>query len=571
MYFGLKSMYFKYVWGHNPWTGWREQCAGKRMQIACALRDSAALQAVVADEEDFLLTVSPDPLFWKGGPLKVARIELQMDKSVETQIKLIGLIEDDDRGMKSDLLLDQSHIFVEKRKLQQVWIECSTSANTPPGEYKGTIRLYTHTLFEDETPAGECEFTLQVKDVLLPEPKDYRFYLDLWQHNANIARKYDVPLWSDEHFALLDGYLHSLAQLGQKAVSCVVSEIPWSGQNSHRDRNPSDLFEYSMVRVERNEAGFEYDFSALDRYIRLAERHGISSEIELFGLLNIWQDPDAGYGAVVEGHPDGIRVRYLDRTTGRYRFVREREELDAYIGALEKHFAANGWIDRVRILADEPNDLQLFRSRLDALRKAAPRFRYKVAINHTEFIREKFEGMRDYVPLLSCIAAEYGRLSELRSSIPGKLLYYVCCHPPQPNTFIGSPSLECRLIPWLAEKLGLDGFLRWNYTVWPDRPLEAISYRSTSWRAGDMNFVYPGRTGKPMLSLRYKWLQRGIRDYELMQVLKETGRAEEVRRIVDGVFYFDDPAALHPDQRKAATELYSLEPSDYDRLLALVP
>jgi hypothetical protein len=561
-------MFYKYVWGHNGWSEVQQATAAKHLNLACCRRDSAAFQVLVAADEDFLLTTSTDPLFWKGGPLKIARLEIEMDAPVQTEVKLIGLIEDDDRCLKSDVLLEQSVLFVERRKIQQVWVECHTTDETRPGVYHGKVRLFTHTLFEDERLAGECTFSLSVKDYLLPEPQDYKFYLDLWQHNSNIARKYQVSLWSDEHFAILDRYLHSLAQLGQKAVTVVVSEIPWSGQYSHRDREPSDLFEYSMVRIIRGVDGrFEYDFSAMDRYVMLAEQHGISAEIEVFGLLNIWQDPDAGYGSVIEDYPDGVRIRYYDKGSGTFRFIRKREDFDAYVRALETHFIEKGWIERVRVLADEPKDFEVFQERLAALQETAPSFRYKVAIHHAEFIDKKLAGIHDYVPILNCVSAEYSQLMELKAQIPGKLLYYVCCYPEFPNTFISSPALESRVIPWLVEKLQLDGFLRWSYTVWPERPLEKLSYRSPSWKAGDMNLVYPGVTGKPLLSLRYKWLQRGIRDYELMQLLKQSGQASRVESVLNRVFRFRDASDLSPESKKNNTDLYSLEAADYDCLI----
>lgn len=43
------------------------------------------------------------------------------------------------------------------------------------------------------------------------------FELDLWQHNANIARMHEVERYSDEHMAVLEHYVQSLAALGQKA------------------------------------------------------------------------------------------------------------------------------------------------------------------------------------------------------------------------------------------------------------------------------------------------------------------------------------------------------------------
>lgn len=564
MYFGIQSMFYKYSWGVNPRTQLWDHTEVKHVELVCLKRDSAAFQIVIGSEEDLLLTVSEDPLFWKGGPMPIARIELVTDAPMEAEIKIIGLMEDDDRQYKSDPLLEDTSVKVEKNRLQPVWIELHSKENTIPGVYSGRVRLYVHTLFEDERLVEELSFKLTVKDECLPEPQDYQFYLDLWQHNSNIARKYRVELWSDQHFAIMEAYLESLSKLGQKALTVIVSEIPWSGQNSHLDKEPSDFFEYSMVKVRRmKEGSWHYDFRAMDRYIELGEKYGISSEIELFGLLNIWQN-EIGYGAIVENYPDGIRVRYYDETAGCYRFIRDGEHLERYIQALAEHLREKEWIERARVLADEPSDFELFRQRVDCLQRLVPSLKFKVAIHQVEFIRKKMKGMHDFVPVLSCAASESKRMEELRGEIEGKLLYYVCCHPDKPNTFLRSPSIESRVIPWLVEKLGYDGFLRWNYTAWPDKPLERIVYRTSIWPAGDTNFVYPGATGKPILSLRYKWLERGIRDYEYMQLLKRTGHAEHVQRVMTEVFKFGQLSEFYAG--KTAEELYSFDPADYDAL-----
>jgi hypothetical protein len=227
-------------------------------------------------------------------------------------------------------------------------------------------------------------------------------------------------------------------------------------------------------------------------------------------------------------------------------------------------------MDKVRIMADEPDNLDRFLERFNALRSMAPSFKYKVAIHTAEFIAAKLEGMHDYVPKLDCALQQFDRIRELIPAVPGRMLYYVCNSPKRPNTFIGSPGIEARIIPWLAERLGLGGFLRWNYTVWPDRPLDRIAYRPTHWPAGDMNFVYPGANGKPLLSLRYKWLQRGIRDYELLQQLREKGLGEQVNKLLGDVFHFEESQSEHISLDRPAAELYSLEPDDYDQLFRLI-
>ncbi len=568
---GLASMFYSAPWGYNPLDAAATDTAVSHMAVSCCRRDSAALQLLVCAEDDLLLDVSGNPLLWKGGDRTVVRAAVELEGAAEAGIrietKLVGLVEDYDRIRRPDPLLDAASIEVEKGRIQQVWIECHVGKHTPPGDYRGVVRAFARRMFGDETVAAYCTFSLRVHPETLPESREYSFYLDLWQHNANIARKHDVPLWSDDHLAIIDRYMESLVALGQKAVSVIVSDAPWCGQRSYRDGEPSDLFEYGIVAVTKGRDGrFEYDFSVLERYLSMAERRGMAEEIELFGLLGLWESPDAPalYRSLVEGYPDAMRVRYYDRATGVYRYIRGRAELEAYISALYGFFVSTGRAARVRVLADEPSDAARLERQLATLRRLAPSFRYKIALDHAEFIGRQLPDVTDYAPILGCVARQYEELQALKRSIPGRLLFYVCSGPKRPNTFLSSPPIECRLLPWLVEVFGYDGFLRWSYTAWPDRPLERPYYRPTRWETGDLFLVYPGRNGAPISSLRYKRLQRGIRDYELMQLLKRTGRAELVAEALRRVIRYDHPVELLSASGKKAEELYSLNPEDYE-------
>ncbi len=567
---GLAPESFKYVFGsyHKFAVPFEEDRA---VSLVCARGDRAAAQLLIYAEEELLVCVGGDAAFDERGPIDVLRVSAELPELPQGSVSasLIGLVEDDDRQLKSDILLRQPSIRVERRRVQPVWIEVEIGPDAVPGVYRPQITVYRHRMFEDEAVVRKLSFEVKVADVKLGPPSDYSFYLDLWQHNSNIARKYDVPLWSDAHFEILESYVSSLAALGQKAIAVVVSEIPWSGQASCYDRiDPANLFEYSIVKVTRRADGeWTYDMRALNRYVELCMRHGIRQEIEVFGLLNIWVLEDAGYGGVIDDYEDAVRIRYYDEGSRTYRYVREKKHLEAYIAALERNFIEQGWIDKVRILADEPADLPAFRKRLAALREMAPSFRYKVAINHAEFMAE--EGLEDHVPILDCAASEHDRIQELKAGKTGRTLFYVACDVKTPNTFIGSHLLEARAIPWLVWHLKLDGFLRWNYTAWPNDPLAKIVYHYPFFPAGDTYFVYPGRDGKPMLSLRYKLLQKGIRDYEIFaRYVCEGGSRKRVDGLMRRVLLWQDPKELHRDARKLPQELFSLSDEDYDGIIA---
>jgi len=102
--------------------------------------------------------------------------------------------------------------------------------------------------------------------------------------------------------------------------------------------------------------------------------------------------------------------------------------------------------------------------------------------------------------------------------------YYVCCVPAFPNTFVFSPLVESRMLPWLSAQGGYDGFLRWSYNDWPDDP-----YTHPEWApfpTGDVHFVYPGPNG-PVSSPRWEQLREGIQDYELALLAASKMRGPE--------------------------------------------
>ncbi len=576
--FGVKDETYKAVLEYETAAADKARFESKHIGLVTARNQEAAFQILLKADEDFLLSVSASTCFDKKGHLETVRLSVVFDiedgEAIGSRMNLIGFIEDDDRLPKADILLNQEDVHVEKGSLQPVWVEFGIPSALKAGEYSGRVEFYRHKGFEAEEKAGTVSFTLDVKNVTLPDPAEYSFYLDLWQHNSNIARKHEVPLWSDAHFEVMEKYVSSLGALGQKAVTVIASEIPWSGQFCYRDTNyPSNLFEYSMVRVEKTADGrLSADFSIVDRYMELCAKYGINQEIEVFGLINIWMCEEEGFGKVIKDFSDGIRVRYLDKSDNCYKYINTIEDITTYIQLVEGHFKDAGVIGKVRVVADEPADVKVYLERLEFLKKIAPSFQYKAAINHAEFIRENSEDIQDFVPVLSEVCSEYDQIREMKQKIEGRLYWYVCCWPPVPNTFIRSNLLESFAIGWLTEYMGLDGFLRWNYTVWPENPRERLSFRYPVWSAGDTNFVYPANNGQPLLSLRYKALLKGIQAYELLAMLKKSDpKAKELMDAAFGkILKFKEVSGIKLEQGSTIDSLISLDYKDYQDAAALI-
>lgn len=544
-------------------------------EVCAARRDSASFQMIINSDNYYALSVGLHD--WYSSKNRqhrigdVVRLRASVDAPFPVTLNIEEFVTDDDSVKKADILLASEVRESAAHVPTAVWCDVNVPADAEPGDYTLTARLLAAGYNDDETVVATETFTLRVYPYVLPEPKDWKFRLDLWQHNSNIARKHDVRLWSDEHFAVIRNYVKTLADLGQKSILVCVGEIPWNGQSCF-ERNVFDgnLFEYNIIEIVRETDGsFTYDYSKLQKYVDICTAEGISGDIEVFGLVNIWQsaDPKRSLGTVTlcPEHVESPRLRYLDKSDGLMKYMRNAEDIDSYIRALEAYFIATGQLDRVRIAADEPGDIDRYRASLAHMKKLVPSFKYKTAINHVEFISEFGDDINDFAPYLVCATKEYDTLIRYKSEHPEKkFLWYVCCGSTRPNTFIRTDLIESRMIGVLTNVMRFDGFLRWNYTVWPDDPRKDI--RMDPFEAGDTNFVYPAYNGGVLLSLRYKNLRRGIIDFELFEALRAVKGDDFVDVLFDRIISTRNMIECNTLVRGSENKLFSRNWNDFNSL-----
>lgn len=108
-------------------------------------------------------------------------------------------------------------------------------------------------------------------------------------------------------------------------------------------------------------------------------------------------------------------------------------------------------------------------------------------------------------------------------------------HKPYPNFFLDYPVFDCRIISTLSYMYQVKGILYWcinrewatNMDIketWPDKPWKPWIYKGESTvhtaKNGMGNFVYPGKDGELLPSLRLENLRDGIEDYEYIAILQ---------------------------------------------------
>jgi len=137
-----------------------------------------------------------------------------------------------------------------------VWVTVRVPADARPGDYSGTLSIAV------DGEALAVPVNLRVAALRLPDPRDYRTFVELVQSPDTLAVEYGVPLWSDAHWERIEKSLALIGQVGAK--TCTVPLICETNLGN----------EQSMVRwVHQGGNKYRYDFSVMERYLDLVAKH----------------------------------------------------------------------------------------------------------------------------------------------------------------------------------------------------------------------------------------------------------------------------------------------------------
>lgn len=531
-------------------------------EIFSAKNDRASFQIIVdTDNKSCRLNIGKMPGMGSNIGKPVYRVAV--DAPFEMRLYTEGYLPDAENVFYADMLDTAVLKDYDGTLAPAVWVDIIVSRTAEAKTYDVNVSLYASVGALPERLLGTQKILLTVCENTFPDPKEYKIYLDLWQHNSNLARYYGVDLWSDEHFSHIENVVASLAELGQKSVTVLLGDCPWRGWGCYLlQSTPAELYEYSLVRVKKNENGkFDYDFSALERYIRLCEKYGINGDISVYGLLGIWKMPF--FPSENVKHCENVLIRYLDCTDGAYRYMKSAEDIANYIAAAFAFFKEKGWFDRLLISGDEPSDMTAYRKSADFIRNIEPEVKFKLAMDHAEVIDEFADSLKCCASSFPCSCSRKDFLSQWKNENPERtLLFYVCNIPDRPNTVFGSDPTESVLLGAFAYVYGFDGFLRWAHYCWTLDPRKDVRYNNSALPAGDLCFIYPDRRGGIVKSLRYKALQRGIQVFELLSRMPR----EKAEKLVESLFIDKKPDSYMKDDRHTA-DFFSRDEKVYHTLL----
>ena len=358
---------------------------------------------------------------------------------------------------------------------------------------------------------------IRVVDRVLPPAKEWKYFLDLWQHPWAVSRYHEVKPFSKKHYAKMRPVYELLASAGQKTITTTILPEAW-------DHQCYDAYGTMIGRVKREDGTWQFDYSVFDEYVEFCRGCGLGPAICCYTLCP--------WGYVVRWQNAKGETESCVAKPGTKEF---EDYWGVFLQAFATHLKQKGWFEQTYISMDERSieDVKLIG---EFVQKHAPGLRISMAGN--QLPSQYGVTIDDFCMILSDkINADYLKEAAERRAKGMVTTYYVCCWPLYPNTFMSSGPGEAFWLGAYPAMIGLDGFLRWAWNSWPKDPKKDATY--WAWTAGDTVLCYPD--GEP--SWRFMELRNGIAAAEKVRLLKEQGLFKEELAKVAALYKQDEATA----------------------------
>ena len=391
------------------------------------------------------------------------------------------------------------------------WVSLTVPPDARPGMYALTARMTIEDEFRFPAWTGvkpwsvDLPVRVEVVPFTLAPRRD--FPVTHWVSADSIWEWYGIEPCGDRFWALAEAYLANLV-----THNVNVAYVPMINNRHELLKRPAQL-----LRVRRGEDGYEFDFSDVRRWTRLAIKGG-AEYVE-------W--PHFFTPAPTSGkHPQRIYERWdgfgpllwpadLPADSDTYRGF-----LGQFMPVFEHFLREEGLFSKSLFhCADEPDgDVQIqdYRIARGILREFAPWMEVIDAMSDTRFATEKLTDM----PVPSIVTApEFAK-----AGCPAWV--YFCCGPRGGylQRLHDTPLPKLRMAGWLFYRLGARGFLHWGHNYWfrfcTAEIIDPYQHGDVgAWPGmpyGDAFVVYPGADG-PVDSIRWEVLADSLQDYAMLQ------------------------------------------------------
>ena len=425
-------------------------------------------------------------------------------------------------GLYPDILTPLCHGGrVNARALfpSSVWIDVDVPEDLAgSGEMALTVELT-----DDAGEVAGCEqILIDVIDAILPEQA---LTVTQWFHCDSLAHYYDVDVWSEKHWRIIENFVHVAAKSGINMLLTPVFTPPLDTKIG------GERLTTQLVGVRVEDGKYSFDFSLLDRWVNMCDRVGIKY-FEISHLFTQWGAKHAPkVMATVDGEYRRIFGWETDAQAEEYvAFIRQ------FLTEFIEHMKKGGNDKRCYFhISDEPTKDQL-ESYSDAVESISDLLDGYVVM----------DALSDYdlyeQGLVSTPISNTNSIANFVDKGIQNLWAYYCCGECSgvSNRFIAMPSCRNRSIGMQMYKYDIAGFLQWGFNFFSnqqstDSVNPFMNTSGDSWvPAGDAISVYPGFRGEALESLRLVVFYHALEDMRAMKLCESLySKAEVVAAIED--------------------------------------
>ncbi|MDF1602609.1 DUF4091 domain-containing protein [Nocardioides sp. YIM 152315] len=360
-----------------------------------------------------------------------------------------------------------------------------------------------------------------------------------WLHVDSLAQYYDLPVFSEELWRVLDAFVAKASEMDATSVLTPTWTPPLDTAVG-ASRLPVQL-----IDIAETPHGYDFEFDKLGRWLEMCRRHGIMT-IEIAHFFTQWGA--TATPAIYVETARGVEQRFgwhVPATSPDYR--RLLEQLVPPLRA----FLAEHWADGevVYHVSDEPAVEMLagYGAAREVVADLLEGCLVVDALSNHAFVTTGAVA----VPVVATDAV----VPFLENDVRPLWVYYCCAQQRGvANRFIAMPSVRNRALGHQLFAFRVAGFLHWGFNFYnahhSTHPVDPFrdTCANDGFPGGDPFLVYPGPDGTPWESIRFRVFCQAMADHRALQLLRDLTDFETARALVDpdGSLAFDhfsyDPA-----------------------------
>ena len=179
-------------------------------------------------------------------------------------------------GLYPDLLrnLDHDSLLLVPGKWQSLWVDVSLTSEINPGIYPITVSL----IKSDQSIAASVTATLEIIPAALPMQE---LIHTQWFHGDCLADYYHVPVFSEEHWTILEHFISLYAKRGMNMILTPIFTPPLDTARG------GERTTIQLVDIIEENGIYQFDFTRLRRWVSICKASGIRY-FEMAHLFTQW-------------------------------------------------------------------------------------------------------------------------------------------------------------------------------------------------------------------------------------------------------------------------------------------